>query len=91
MLDRAEFYVGDVPVIRYGLTPLHFAPSPGRTSRGVFDEVLIQRHLDDLVECQSGDGGWPIRFQPPSEGATLEWRGHCTVEALATLRAWGRL
>ena len=91
MLDRAEFYVSEVPVGHYGLTPLHFVPTPNVAARTVFDEALIQRHIDDLIACQNDNGSWPIRFQPPSEGALVEWRGHWTVEALATLRAWGRL
>jgi catechol 2,3-dioxygenase-like lactoylglutathione lyase family enzyme len=91
MLDRAEFFVAETPVARYGLTPLHFVPTQDTTARRVFDDALIERHLDDLGACQNDDGGWPIRFDPPSDGARIEWRGNWTLEALMTLRAWGRL
>jgi len=91
MLDGAGFYVAETPVERYGVTPLQFVPTPDDPARDVFDDALLERHLDDLVESQLDDGGWPIRFQPPSEGATIEWRGIWTLDALATLRAWGRL
>jgi hypothetical protein len=90
-LSSADFYVEDTPVSRYGLTPLRFVPSPESPARAVFDDALLQRHLDDLIAAQCSDGGWPIHFQPPSEGAAIEWRGVWTVEALTTLRAWGRL
>ena len=33
----------------------------------------------------------PRSWEPPGPGATLEWRGRPTVEALLTLRRWGRL
>jgi hypothetical protein len=90
-LQGAEFYVADTPVTRYGLTPLHYAPSPGHPAFALFGRKLVERHLDDLQGSQLQDGGWPIRFQPPSEGARFEWRGRWTVEALLALRAYGRL
>jgi hypothetical protein len=91
MLDRAELFVTETPVTRYGLTPLQFVPTPGCAARALFDDALIQRHLDDLAATQNQDGSWPIRFQPPSEGALNEWRGHFAVDALTVLRAWDRL
>jgi hypothetical protein len=91
MLDGADFFVPETPVRRYGLTPLRFVPTPDHPSRTLFDDALLKRHLDALVEAQTDDGGWPIYFQPPSEGAVIEWRGVWTLDALLTLRAWGRL
>jgi len=91
MLDHADLFVTDTPVDRYGLTPLHFVPTPDCAARAVFDDGLIERHLEDLLAHQCDDGGWPIRFDPPSDGARIEWRGNWTVDALITLRAWGRL
>jgi hypothetical protein len=90
-LPRAALFVAETPVSRYGLTPLHYAPTPEAPARRCFDDALVERHLDDLVDAQQGDGGWPIRFAPPSEAAALEWRGRWTLEALAVLRAYGRL
>jgi catechol 2,3-dioxygenase-like lactoylglutathione lyase family enzyme len=91
MLDRADFFVAETPVERYGLTPLQFVAAPDSVARAVFDEASIQRHLDDLLARQNEDGGWPIHFDPPSEAARTEWRGNWTVDALITLRAWGRI
>ena len=84
MLPSAQFYVAETPVARYGLTPLHFA-------RTWFDDATIARHLDDLERSQRRDGGWSIRFTPPTAAAAVEWRGHFTLEALCTLRLHGRL
>lgn len=90
-LADAEFYLPETPVERYGLTPLHFAPHPQSPAAGLFERDLIEAHLDDLLAAQAGDGGWPVRFQPPGDAARLEWRGRWTVEALDVLKAWGRL
>jgi catechol 2,3-dioxygenase-like lactoylglutathione lyase family enzyme len=90
MLPSAEYYVAETPVLRYGLTPLHFAPAPNELTRAWFDEATIARHLDDLEQSQLADGGWTIRFPPPTPAAAIEWRGHVTLEALRQLRAWGR-
>lgn len=90
-LSRAELFAAETPVDRYALTPLHFAPSPDAPARACFADGLIDAHLDDLLDAQQGDGGWPIRFQPPGGGALNEWRGRWTVDALAILSAYGRL
>jgi hypothetical protein len=91
MLDGAGFYVAETPVERYGVTPLQFAATPDEPARAVFGDALLELHLDDLVAAQLDDGGWPIYFQPASEGAAIEWRGIWTLDALATLRAWRRI
>jgi len=75
----------------YGLTPLQLAPEPGSRSRALFDDALIEAHLDKLASRQQPDGGWPISWEPPSEAALLEWRGIVTLGALRTLNAYGRL
>lgn len=74
----------------YGLTPLHFAPTPGSPWRTRFDDHQIAAHLDVLAADQQADGGWPIRWEPPTEASVWEWRGMVTFEALATLAAYGR-
>ncbi len=91
MLEHAGSFVAETPVERYGLTPLQFVPTPDSAARVVFDDASIERHLEDLLARQSEDGGWPIHFDPPSEAARTEWRGNWTVDALITLRAWGRI
>jgi hypothetical protein len=57
----------------------------------LFEEAELTAHLDALEAAQCEDGGWPISWDPPSAASRLEWRGRWTVEALVTLRAYGRL
>ncbi len=71
--------------------PLEFAPTPDHPFRPLFDDGVIEAHLDALAARQQDDGGWPIKWDPISEGVRLEWRGKVTVDALVTLRAYGRL
>lgn len=71
--------------------PLNFAPRPRSIARRLFDDATIERHLDALVARQQSDGGWPINWEPWTPVTLLEWRGWATVEALQTLRAYGRL
>jgi hypothetical protein len=71
-------------------TPLDFAPRPGSPARGLFSEPLISAHLDHLAAAQQDDGGWTFNWLAWSPAEQREWRGHCTVAALALLRANGR-
>ena len=75
----------------YGVTPLHFAPSPDSPWLGLFDAATIDGHLDRLARDQEDDGGWPITWTPPGTASTLEWRGIETLRALRTLAAFGRV
>ncbi len=75
----------------YGLTPLQLAPEPGSRWRSLFTDAQIDGHLDRLLADQQDDGGWPISWEPPSQAATLEWRGVVTLQALRTLTAYGRI
>jgi hypothetical protein len=70
--------------------PLAFAPVPDSLARGLFDQSVIDVHLDRLAAGQSGDGGWTFNFLSWSPAAELDWRGAITVDALRTLRANGR-
>ena len=81
----------DTPVQSYGLTPLHFAPTPESAARALFSDDVIEAHLDDLAGRQQEDGGWPLFWNPPEGAATAEWRGRWTLDALQVLRAYGRL
>ena len=82
-LDAAEWFQRSVPVTSYTMTPLHFP-------RGLFDEATLEAHLDDLVARQQDDGGWPVLWEAPGAAATAEWRGRWTLDALVTLRSFGR-
>ncbi len=75
----------------YGLTPLHLCPRPDSIAAGAFAEELLNEHFDHLAALQEADGGWPITWEAPGPGAELEWRGRVTVDALITLRAYGRI
>jgi hypothetical protein len=75
----------------YGLTPVQLAPEPGSRWRTLFTDAQIDGHLDRLLTDQQADGGWPVTWEPPSEAATLEWRGVVTLQALRTLTAYGRI
>lgn len=75
----------------YGLSPLSFAPTPDSRWRGLFADELIDAHLDRMERGQEPDGGWPIRWEPPSQASLLEWRGIVTLDNLRTLAAYGRI
>ena len=90
-LPAAAHFLADAASDEYGLSPLEYAPTPRSPGRALFSDEQIEAHLDRLESEQQADGGWPIRWDPPSEASRLEWRGDWTVRALATLRAYGRL
>jgi hypothetical protein len=68
------------------MRPLDFSPVPGRPARGLFAPETIDSELQRLADEQQPDGGWPVDFASYSPAATLEWRGHRTVEVLGVLR-----
>jgi hypothetical protein len=70
--------------------PLDYAPAPGLAS-SLFDDSVIDAHLDHLARAQRDDGGWTFNWMAWSPAAEQEWRGSRTVDALQTLRAYGRL
>jgi hypothetical protein len=73
------------------MRPLDFAPFPGGPARGLFSAEVVGAELDRLARAQQPDGGWSVDFASYSPAATLEWRGHATVQALVVLRANGVL
>ncbi len=72
-------------------TPLDFAPAPDSIARALFEDGVIESHLDALASSQQEDGGWTFNWPEWNPATTLEWRGFMTVRALAILRAYGRL
>jgi hypothetical protein len=90
-LPDCEWYQPEVPVEGYGVTPLKIAPTPEHPTRALIADEVIEAHLDDLLGRQQPDGGWPIHWKAPGPAAVAEWRGRWTLEALLTLRAYGRL
>ncbi|MEU5611356.1 hypothetical protein AB0H03_21895 [Streptomyces sparsogenes] len=66
------------------------APTPGSPARAWFTDAEVERSLDFLADSQCEDGGWPLRRSTRAPGAALESRPIVTIEALLTLRAYGR-
>ena len=75
----------------YVKKPLDWAPTPESSCRRLFDDKVIAANLDALTARQQTDGGWTISWPPVSPLVELEWRGYVTVDALKTLRAYGRI
>ncbi|HYP46433.1 MAG TPA: hypothetical protein VEQ66_14695 [Propionibacteriaceae bacterium] len=73
------------------LNPLAIAPSPRHAGARLFDAATLARALDDLEAGQGSDGGWDFTWAKWNPVAAWEWRGAVTLEALQTLRAYGRL
>jgi len=75
----------------YVKKPLDWAPAPDAPLRKLFTNDVLRTHLAALAAQQQDDGGWPISWESTGPGATLEWRGMATINALATLRAYDAL
>lgn len=75
----------------YAKKPLDWSPTPRSFCRQLFDDDVINTHLSALASRQARDGGWPINWEPVSHACELEWRGWKTIEALMTLRGFGRI
>lgn len=70
--------------------PYDYARTPGSLARAWFTDEEMTRSLDFLASEQHEDGGWPIRWRAWAPGTALEARPMVTVEALRTLKAYGR-
>lgn len=73
------------------LFPHDFARRPESLARSWFTDAELGRSLDFLTAQQQPDGGWPVHRRAWAPGSFLERRPIATVEALLTLRAYGRL
>ncbi len=89
-IPRLEMFHLDPDADGYGLTPLHFVPSPRSRWSELFDGRTIEGHLDVLAAAQREDGGWPITWTTVGPAAEQEWRGIETLRAMRTLSAYGR-
>ncbi|MER5730467.1 hypothetical protein ABT084_19390 [Streptomyces sp. NPDC002138] len=87
---RAEFPVGPGYAPGEHLFPHDFARRPESLARGWFTDEETARSLDFLAAEQQEDGGWPVRRRAWAPGSALERRPIATLEALLTLRAYGR-
>lgn len=80
----------------HGLNPLLAAPTPDHPLAHALEEPLSAALLH-LISAQADDGAWGPnwswmgQFPEVWPTAEAEWRSALTVDALLTLRAWGRL
>lgn len=71
--------------------PHDLVPKPDGIARGWFTDEEFEWSLDQLVEAQGKDGGWPLLWGVWTPVTEFEWRPVLTILALLTLRAHGRL
>jgi hypothetical protein len=69
--------------------PLDFAPEPLRLP--LFEQEVLDRHLDVMLRDQAEDGGWGANWPMWTPLVEHEWGGFITVGNLRTLQAYGRL
>ena len=80
----------------YCIAPLKLVTSPQSLAADLIPQD-VQAHLDFQIDHQAAEGGWEPTwswgsFYPQEwEQAKVEWRGRLTLDALTTLRAFGRL
>ena len=91
MAPGARWFKAEPDSGSYGISPLQLVPAPDAAGRATFSDALLAVHLEHLLHTQEEDGGWPLTWTPPGPGAAQEWRGILTLEALVTLRAYGRI
>jgi hypothetical protein len=73
------------------LSALDVAPRPDHAGRRLFPDALVEHQLDELAGAQKDDGGWDFTWSAWNPAVAFEWRGMVTLDALTTLRAYGRL
>lgn len=71
--------------------PHHYASTPDGLARKWFGDDEMSRDLDALAAGQQDDGGWTFPWPAWTPVTTYEWRPIVTIEALLTLRAYGRI
>ncbi|MGW4874497.1 hypothetical protein [Streptomyces chartreusis] len=70
--------------------PHDYARTPRSLARAWFTDDEMSRSLDHLAGEQQEDGGWPVRWRQWTPGILLEAGPMVTIQALRTLRAYGR-
>ena len=90
-LLESELIAYDPQASGYVFMPLAFAPAPDSICRPLFEDAIIQTHLEALARQQQEDGGWPITWNAISPACEMENRGIVTVRTLQTLKAYDYL
>jgi len=70
--------------------PHDYATRPDSLARRWFTDAELDASLDALEAAQDEDGGWPVPWQHWTPAIVHEWRPWLTIDALLTLRAYGR-
>lgn len=70
--------------------PHDYARVPESLARSWFTDEEMAHSLGHLESEQQADGGWPVNRHLWAPGSALEWRPIVTIDALRTLRAYGR-
>ncbi|MFJ5990535.1 hypothetical protein [Lentzea sp. NPDC092896] len=73
------------------LEPHTYAQKPTSLACGWFTEKELAEDLDELERGQQEDGGWNFGFPAFTPIVDFEWRSIATVDALLTLRRYGRI
>ncbi|MEU4802807.1 hypothetical protein [Actinosynnema sp. NPDC023587] len=71
--------------------PHHYAATPDSVARPWFSDAEMSRDLDELAAARQDDGGWTFPWPAWTPVTEFEWRPIVTIEALLTLRAYGRM
>lgn len=67
------------------------ARTPGSLARRWFSDREVDQALEHLRASQQDDGGWPVLWRAWAPGTLAEWRPIVTLNAVRTLRAYGRI
>lgn len=74
-----------------GLALHEYAQKPTSLARNWFTDDEISKDLDELQNGQQEDGGWNFGFPAFTPVTHYEWRPIATIEALLTLKRYGRI
>ncbi|GAA3887768.1 hypothetical protein GCM10022243_60740 [Saccharothrix violaceirubra] len=91
LVDLGDGAVHDGYAVGETHTATHYAPRPDCLARQWFSDGEMGAALDRLVAARQDDGGWTFPWAVWTPITEFEWRGIVTVDALATLRAYGRV
>ncbi|MEV6238241.1 hypothetical protein [Lentzea sp. NPDC051838] len=73
------------------LAPHHYAAKPTSLARSWFTDDEFSKDLDELHDGQQEDGGWNFGFPAFTPVVNFEWRSIATIDALLTLKRYGRI